>query len=269
MENIILPTVIKAGTYNSRLIYKNKFTSNPRKTTMFEIEIPLENSGVSFIDDTVSDINTNTIICVKPNQIRHTKLPFSCLYIHMTINGGLLYDKLTALPNFIKVIEPLYYLNLFKKIASCYARKNDMENIMLQSLLLKLIYSLCEETPNFKNLNYSSFTNKQIANKVIAYINDNLVENLSLETIAKQVSLSPNYLHNIFKKATGKTIRTYIEERRIDKSLNLLSTTNKSLTEIAVECGFSSQSYYSYVFKKRMNSTPREYVKKIFERYNL
>ena len=79
--------------------------------------------------------------------------------------------------------------------------------------------------------------------------------------------MSPTYLHRIFREATGMTIREYIEEQRITDAIRLLTTTNMTLTEIALESGFSSQSYFSFVFKRKMKMTPRQYVKKSSERY--
>ena len=63
------------------------------------------------------------------------------------------------------------------------------------------------------------------------------------------------------------TIHEYVEEQRIKKAANMLITTDYTLAEIAYECGFSSQSYFSYAFKRKMNKTPREYAKEVFERY--
>jgi AraC-like DNA-binding protein len=74
----------------------------------------------------------------------------------------------------------------------------------------------------------------------------------------------------------GKTAEEYkgvldelisTEEQRIKKAANMLLTTDYTLTKIAYECGFSSQSYFSYAFKRRMNVTPREYAKKVFNKY--
>ena len=83
------------------------------------------------------------------------------------------------------------------------------------------------------------------------------------------MSLSPVYFHNVFKSATGKTLHDYIEEQRIKKAIYLLQTTNYSLTKVAYECVFSSQSYFSFVFKRRMKNTPRKYMKDIYCKYEL
>ena len=101
------------------------------------------------------------------------------------------------------------------------------------------------------------------------YIKENLTENLTLENVAKAMSISPIHFHNTFKTAVGKTLRVYIEEQRIKRATNLLLTTNFSLTQIAYDCGFSSQSYFSYVFKRKMKVTPREYVREIYNKYEI
>ena len=111
--------------------------------------------------------------------------------------------------------------------------------------------------------------NGQIVRKAIAYIEENIASNLKLEVVASCVGLSPNYFHNVFKYATGKTLRVYVEEKRIKKAVYLLQTTDRTITDIAYECGFSSQSYFNYVFKKRMKLMPKKYVKKLNDAYEI
>ena len=65
------------------------------------------------------------------------------------------------------------------------------------------------------------------------------------------------------------TLRSYIEQQRIKKAIDLLLTTDYALTRIAYECGFSSQSYFSYAFKRKMGKTPRQYVQDIYSKYEI
>ena len=102
----------------------------------------------------------------------------------------------------------------------------------------------------------------------IKHINNNLSADLSLETVSQAMSFSPIHFHNFFKSATGKTLREYVEGIRIKKAAELLLTTELTLTDIATRCGFSSQSYFSFVFKRRMGITPREYVRRINAQYD-
>ena len=117
--------------------------------------------------------------------------------------------------------------------------------------------------------NSKTNNNHLMIEKALEYIKNNLTEPLNLKEIAEIVHLSPIHFHNIFKYNIGVTLREYIENQRLKKAVNLLITTDLSLTQIAYECGFSSQSYFSYVFKRKMNKTPREYAQEIYNRYEL
>ena len=96
MKKIDLPEIVAMGIYNSQIVFKNKSISPKRKTTMFEIELPLNNGGISYINDTSHSIAENVVICAKPGQIRHTRLPFKCYYIHMIVNEGQIFDVLSS-----------------------------------------------------------------------------------------------------------------------------------------------------------------------------
>ena len=92
--------------------------------------------------------------------------------------------------------------------------------------------------------------------KYLEYIKNNLSSDLSLETLSNQASFSAVHFHNFFKKATGTTLHKYVEEQRIKKAINLLLTTNMTLTEIAFECGFSSASSFNRNFSEIVGMPP-------------
>ena len=255
---MILPEIVAVGIYNSHIAAKNLKISKKRRTSMFEIELPIEDGGISYIDSNSKQINPNIIICAKPGQVRHTKFPFKCYYVHMIIHSGVLYDMLINTPDFFETEKSNIYKDIFVKLIKHYSTLADSEEIILQSLLLELIYTIKKDS-TLKNKN-GNFTNDYSkVEKSLSYIKEHLTEDLSLDKVAKSVSFSPIHFHNTFKTAVGKTLRDYIEEQRIKKATNLLLTTNYSLTQIAYECGFSSQSYFSYVFKKRYGVSPNKF----------
>lgn len=262
-----LPQIVAAGIFNSGDQIKNRVISKNRKTTMFEIEIPLEEGGISYIDTNFMPITPNMLICVKPGQTRHTRLPFVCYYIHMIVYEGPLYDILMETPDFFETEKWEEYREIFARIRKHYINPARSEELMLQSLVLELVYKIGKE--NAKRIKERSSANSLLIDNAIDYVKTHLTEDLSLEAVSKIMSLSPIHFHNTFKAATGKTLREFVEEQRIKKAANLLITTNDSLTKIAFECGFSSQSYFSYTFKRRMKKTPREYTKEIFSKYEI
>lgn len=265
--DLMLPEIVSIGIYNSQFAQKNTSVSKNRKTTMFEIEIPIEKGGVSFINSEQMGITPNIVICAKPGQMRHTKFPFKSYYIHMIIKEGFLYDTLMDVPNYIKTEKYNKYLSIFEKMCKYYDTSLENDEIQLHSLILELIYTLVSESEklifreNIKSNNYRTLE------KAINYIKENITSDLSLETVSSYAGFSPIYFHNMFKASTGQNLREYVEDIRIKKAVNMLVATNFTLTEIAYECGFSSQSYFSYVFKRKMKITPREYAKRAFKKY--
>ena len=264
---IVLPQIVTAGIYNTQIAVKNRSVTKNRKTTMFELEIPLEEGGVSFINSENCSIQPDMLICAKPGQSRHTKLPYKCLYIHMILREGALYDALMSVPNYVKISRYSYYHDLFRKLCEHYDTALEYDEILLQSLVLELIHAILHDSEKLLHQEKIKNSNYEAIEKVIAYIKENLTSDLSLEVIAEYAGFSPIHFHNCFKTATGKTLRNYVEEQRIKKAANMLVTTDRTLAEIAYECGFSSQSYFSYSFKRKMGMTPREYGQKILERY--
>ena len=265
---IILPDTLIAGIFNSQIALSGKTITEYRTTTLFEIELPIEKGGTTYINSAELPIETDTIICAKPGQRRRSKLPLKCYYIHMAVGNGMLYDSLIKLPDSIKISEYTPYYERFKKICGYYDTDCEEDKIIQQSLVLEIVYMLIKDSkrtfsPDFGNSRY------QAVESAKTYIKENLSADLSLENVSEYAGFSPIHFHNMFKTISGKTLREYVEEQRIKKAMDMLVTTDYTLTEIAYECGFSSQSYFSYVFKRKMKSTPREYVKAVFDRYKV
>ena len=266
MKNIILPDIVAAGIYNAQIVHKNKTVTPIRKTTMFEIEMPLDNGGISYINDTSHPIVKNTVICAKPGQIRHTRLPFKCYYIHIIVSEGELFDILSSFPSYIKIDGRDEIRKIFIELCEHYSAGISRDELMIQSLILKLIYSLSRHVR--EEVSYKPRrNNRYVIEDTIEYIKDNLVADLSLEALSKRANFSPIYFHKLFRASTGKNLREFTEDQRIKKAIDLLVSTDMNLTEIAYECGFSSQSYFSYVFKRKTGQAPREYAKSIYMKY--
>jgi len=265
--DIRLPEIIAIGIYNTNYAVKNKTVTDNRRTTMFEIEIPIEDGGISYIDSEKMRLSPDMVICAKPGQIRHTKLPFKCYYIHFILTEGDLYRKLMDLPNYIMTDKYDKYYKIFQKMYSYYNTLLSTDEIILHSLILELIHTMINDSKKQALKEQVNTTNYDTIRSITEYIKNNLTGDLSLSFLASLAGFSPTYFHKLFKSSTGKTVRDYVEEQRIKKAINLIIETNRTITEIAYECGFSSQSYFNYAFKRRTNMTPKEYAVKFYEQY--
>ncbi len=104
--------------------------------------------------------------------------------------------------------------------------------------------------------------NTPVIDRIKKMIEENLEADISLAEIAKSVGISVYYMSHIFKRATDMTVVEYRTFLRIDKAKCELVETGKSITEIAYDCGFSSQGYFSERFTKVCGISPTKYREK-------
>lgn len=95
--------------------------------------------------------------------------------------------------------------------------------------------------------------------KIKDFVEDHLDEELALADLAAITSLSPTYFLRSFKQATGQTPHRYVMERRVLRARQRIEATDLPLADIAYDCGFSSQSHMTDVFKSHMNTSPGRY----------
>ncbi len=98
--------------------------------------------------------------------------------------------------------------------------------------------------------------------KSLYYINQNINEDISLDSICHLINMNKSYFCTIFKKHTGKTFSEYINHRRISIAKKLIQSSKLSLSEISFYCGFNNYSYFCKVFKRTTLATPIEFRKR-------
>jgi AraC family transcriptional regulator len=87
-------------------------------------------------------------------------------------------------------------------------------------------------------------------------INANLEEELSLEQLAHECRLSVTHFAKAFARSTGISPHRWLMQRRVDVAKDLMLTTDSSLVEISLKCGFSDQSHFTKVFAEATGKTP-------------
>jgi len=97
--------------------------------------------------------------------------------------------------------------------------------------------------------------------QALRYIDLNYHQPITLEEIACKINLTPTYLSRKFKNVTGATFKEYLTRIRIRQAAQRLLTTDDSITEIAIDCGFSSSNYFKDSFKKEIGVSPRTFRK--------
>ena len=101
---------------------------------------------------------------------------------------------------------------------------------------------------------------KRVLKKGLEYIEENFSEDsLSLNSVAGAIGVSGNYFSSVFSQEMQMTFIEYVTMKRMEKAKKLLRQTDKHSGEIAAEVGYKDPHYFSFVFKKTVGCTPREY----------
>ena len=131
---------------------------------------------------------------------------------------------------------------------------------MATALSSHLIQHYSAQKPLFRE--YTGGLSKSKLKRVKEYMRDRLTENISLQEISSEVGLSRCYFAQMFKQSTGITPYQYIVQQRIERAKQLLQQ-DLPIVEIALSCGFSSQSSLNRTFRKCVGTTPKGYRRQL------
>jgi len=93
----------------------------------------------------------------------------------------------------------------------------------------------------------------------IAYIETHCTEKITLDNLAKKAHLSKRHFQRIFQECIGKAPIDYLLHIRVQKASELLRHSERSITDIAFDCGFSDSNYFTRQFRRITNQTPRQF----------
>ena len=108
--------------------------------------------------------------------------------------------------------------------------------------------------------NASSRQGRSLFRQAVLYLEEHYTdESLSLNQVAREISVSANYLSAVFSQEMGMTFTEYVTGKRMENAKELLRTTNKRSGEVAFAVGYREPHYFSFLFKKTQGCTPRDY----------
>ena len=138
--------------------------------------------------------------------------------------------------------------------------KTAMKLSAITMLVFLTILTSCSSDDD--NINDVLLSEAEIPTAIKTYIETHFKEELTRESLASEVFMNPDYLSKLFKKNTGSSLMDYVTKVRIERAKELLERTVLTISEIAIETGYSNTAYFTKMFKKYTNGvTPREYRK--------
>ncbi len=149
-------------------------------------------------------------------------------------------------------VHPLHIHHL----SSHFAKKIENIRTIKESLHLQedMIRSFCVLVKNHSLSQYSYFVGQ-----AITLVQFDLTADLSLKAIAGKLNVNASYLSALFHKEYGCTLTDFVNQERIQHGIQLLNTSQKTVQDIAADCGFSDTAYFIRLFKKQTGFTPNQY----------
>lgn len=196
------------------------------------------------------------------NSCRMTQVIFKLELPEQIPNDLLFLKKLhEGICPFIKIKHLQELPNIIKQINLLYKHSDGdlLKETQMELCFLQLYFELSIGIYNEKTLDSKTFENK--FGQVLQYIHENINLNLNMEKIAFTFEISSRYLRHKFIIETGVNGLSYIRTLRLSLAKRKLKETVDSITEIAIDCGFSSSQNFSRVFRKEIGITPSQYRK--------
>jgi len=100
---------------------------------------------------------------------------------------------------------------------------------------------------------------QRLVRQAMVYIHERYTDPISRTDLARHVALSDDYLTFCFRKELGITPIAYLNRYRVNQAKHLLTNTHKTITEIALQVGFSDSGYFSRIFRREVGVSPKAY----------
>lgn len=243
--------------------YGGDWHSVPHTHNHVELFYIIGGKGQFLIDDKLYPVNTNHLVIINPN-VTHTEVSLNAQpleYIVLGVDGIELTISDTSdgqfciLDHFESLDIASCLRNILREMEMKQPGYEDVCQAYMEILVIRLMRSTALAIPPEPQ---AASANRQCA-AVRRYIDLHFKEPLTLEQMAEEGHMNKYYLSHTFKREYGISPVNYMISRRIEESKYLLAETDLSMSQIAQLLGFSSPSYFSQVFHRTQNVSPKEY----------
>ncbi len=146
-------------------------------------------------------------------------------------------------------------VNAIDGVVACHFENSRFADTEIKGYLLILLCELLKVLP----LEEKRSQNTNLLPAILRYCTDNYANDISLDTLAATLQVSPYYISHFFNERLHIRFRDYINSLRIAKACELLATSDQSITEIAYEVGYNSTRTFNRCFLGIMKITPKAY----------
>ncbi len=246
----------------------------PHMHLWFELFVLAQGNRTVQIENERYELGDNSLLCIPPEHLHMTTGSNYSRYL-VNFSKDYLDDfqlKIISLCQQQKIsMSNEEASHIYKILDTMQSTQTNMANnfadtksYAFKTCFSYLIFALTQ-LENFPSKQYVPLNNYNFRTRqIIAYLNEHYPEKITLEDISNIFHVSTRAICADFKKNTDMTIADYLLKIRLDAAKKLLSFADKRKTSlIAEKCGFSSQNYFSLIFKKKVHMSPNEYRKQV------
>ena len=166
--------------------------------------------------------------------------------------------------NFFKLNQSRFneFAPLFEEVFTAYEQSTDKQHTIAALKLLALLYQIKTFAVAFSQWEESFTTPQQtVLRKFIQLVNNYYLDKRTIEEYAELLFITPNYLSQMVKAASGKNALTFINERILTEAKSLIQYTDFDIAQIAWQLNFSDPANFGKFFKRHTEKTPLEFRK--------
>jgi AraC family transcriptional regulator of arabinose operon len=251
------PENIKVGAVN----YPPGGTLGPRIQQTFEFVFIHQGDMSVYIDEQpiYSDTNTTTLLFPGHQEYfrfsKHSNTFHSYLHIALPNLSTNFNQRLINLPKVIPTSQKMTLL--VQDALDMRSTGLPTKSSMLKSLSILIFWFFIGEAERFCK-DAESTSTQNVAEKARQFIEEHLLEDITLENIAKSSCVCPEHLIKVFKLEIGQTPISYLWKKRVAMGIDLLEHSGLSISTIADRCGFKTRNHFSRRVLQYTGSSPKD-----------
>lgn len=243
-----------AGLFDSRYATLGRRTVLTMTANAYEIAFFEGEERSAWVNDKVVTIGAGRVLCLRPGDVCRLPLPCRAYYMRTVGQYECIKQQMEALGYGFACPDSDSMIEYIKQIAQAEQAGDHCRKLAGFLLLMSQLRNRWETEVCIAA--GASQKTQQAVRLGLAYIREHFHEKCTLKEIAAASGRSPIYFHDVFKEIMNVTPYEYIAELRLEEAKRQLTLTDLDPAIIAEQCGYCSQSYFNFVFKKSTGMTP-------------
>lgn len=253
-------TVSRFGYFDSDVTKLGKRAERYRAILGYELDFfTEEHTGGQALDGIFYPPGRNCVMLAKPGQKRAMFPPYRSWFLNIVTEDPELQELFDQLPTMSTLPNMDQAVELFREMMVIEDATSLEGRLQLQSCVCRLLGLLMQLRIVPDASRSTAARHQKTLMTVDRYIREHLSEDLSLAVLAKVANLDPTYFHKLFTSVYGMSPAKRVLGYRISAAKKGIIEGTLPLDELAAKCGFSSQAYFCYKFKKSVGSSPTRY----------